>query len=246
MFAYDILFLIKGGDNLLTGVFINGLAIVMGSLTGVLLRNISEEMKETVTKGIGLGVIALGIQMAISTQSFTLIMISLSIGALIGEALKIETYMNKIGLFLQKRFSKSETSFAEGFVTASLIFVIGSLGIVGAIQSGATGNHETLYTKAVMDGFTAIMLTASFGYGVLFSFIPVVLYQGSIAILANFLVQLIPANFMDQLMNEISAIGGLMILGIGLNLLQLTKLRVSNFLPGIIILILFLSLKFVM
>ncbi|GEQ48813.1 DUF554 domain-containing protein [Tetragenococcus koreensis] len=230
---------------MLTGVFINGLAIAIGSLIGILLRNISEEMKETVTKGIGLGVVVLGIQMAIPTQSFIVIMISLSIGALIGEALKIETLMNRFGLFLQKRFSKSESNFAEGFVTASLIFVIGSLGIIGAIQSGVSGDHETLLTKAVMDGFMAIMLTASFGYGVLFSSIPVVLYQGSIAILANFLVQLVLPSFMDELMNEISAIGGLMILGIGLNLLQLTKLRVSNFLPGIVVLIILLSLKFV-
>lgn len=229
----------------MTGVFINGLAIAIGSLIGILLRNISEEMKETVTKGIGLGVVVLGIQMAIPTQSFIVIMISLSIGALIGEALKIETLMNRFGLFLQKRFSKSESNFAEGFVTASLIFVIGSLGIIGAIQSGVSGDHETLLTKAVMDGFMAIMLTASFGYGVLFSSIPVVLYQGSIAILANFLVQLVSPSFMDELMNEISAIGGLMILGIGLNLLQLTKLRVSNFLPGIVVLIILLSLKFV-
>lgn len=229
----------------MTGVFINGLAIAIGSLVGILLRNISEEMKETVTKGIGLGVVVLGIQMAIPTQSFIVIMISLSIGALIGEALKIETLMNRFGLFLQNRFSKSESNFAEGFVTASLIFVIGSLGIIGAIQSGVSGDHETLLTKAVMDGFMAIMLTASFGYGVLFSSIPVVLYQGSIAILANFLVQLVSPSFMDELMNEISAIGGLMILGIGLNLLQLTKLRVSNFLPGIVVLIILLSLKFV-
>ncbi|MGO2853494.1 MAG: DUF554 domain-containing protein, partial [Tetragenococcus koreensis] len=181
---------------MLTGVFINGLAIAIGSLIGILLRNISEEMKETVTKGIGLGVVVLGIQMAIPTQSFIVIMISLSIGALIGEALKIETLMNRFGLFLQKRFSKSESNFAEGFVTASLIFVIGSLGIIGAIQSGVSGDHETLLTKAVMDGFMAIMLTASFGYGVLFSSIPVVLYQGSIAILANFLVQLVLPSFM--------------------------------------------------
>lgn len=228
---------------MLTGVVTNGLAIVVGSLLGVLLRNISEEMKETVTKGIGLGVVALGIQMAIEAQSFIFIIMSLSIGALIGEALKIEDGMNHLGLLLQKHFSKSESTFAEGFVTASLIFVIGSLSIIGSIQSGVNGDHETLFTKAVMDGFMAIMLTASFGYGVLFSFIPVVLYQGSIAILANFLVQLISPSFMDQLMNEISAIGGLMILGIGLNILQVTKLRVSNFLPGIIVLIVLLSIR---
>jgi len=146
---------------MLNGVLVNSLAIILGGCLGAVLRNISEEMKDTVTKGIGLGVVALGIQMAIQTKSFTMVIVSLCIGAMIGEFLGIENGMNRLGLFLEKKFARSNSNFAEGFVTASLIFVIGSMGIIGSIESGVSGNHATLYTKAVMDGFLSIMLTAS-------------------------------------------------------------------------------------
>lgn len=226
------------------GVLVNGAAIVIGSLLGIILRNITEEMKDTVTKGIGLGVIALGIQMAIQTESFTIIIISLCIGAMIGEWMGIEAAMNRLGLFLERRFARSGSNFAEGFVTASLIFVIGSMGIIGSIESGVSGNHDTLYTKAVMDGFMSIMLTASLGSGVLFSAVPILLYQGAIALAASVIVRSVPPELMTELMGEISAIGGIMICGIGLNILKLTKIRVSNFLPGLIIMIVILCVQY--
>lgn len=128
-----------------SGVLVNSAAIILGGCLGAILRNISEEMKDTVTKGIGLGVVALGIQIAIQTKSFTIVIVSLCIGAMVGELFGIENGMNRLGLFLEKRFARSNSNFAEGFVTASLIFVIGS------IESGVSGNHATLYTKAVMD-----------------------------------------------------------------------------------------------
>ena len=134
---------------------------------------------------------------------------------MIGEFLKIEDSMTRLGLFLENRFARGNSNFAEGFVTATLIYVIGSMGIIGAIESGVTGNHQTLFTKAVMDGFMSIMLTASLGIG----------------------VRYLPTELLDSLMNEISAIGGLMILAIGLNVMKLTKIRVSNYLPGILVLI---------
>ncbi|MDH6365171.1 putative membrane protein YqgA involved in biofilm formation [Enterococcus sp. PF1-24] len=228
----------------LLGSIVNGLAIVVGSLAGAVLRNISEQTKDTVTKGIALGVVALALQMAIQADSFILIIISLCLGAMIGEWLKIEDRMNQLGLYLEKRFAKSGNNFAEGFVTATLIFLIGSMGIIGAIESGVAGNHQTLYTKAVMDGFMSIMLTASLGVGVLFSAVPVFLYQGAIALFAHFFVQYIPKELLDLLMSEISAIGGILILAIGLNVMKLTKIRVSNFLPAIIILGIFVSIQY--
>ena len=229
---------------MLNGVLVNSAAMIAGSLLGAVFRNITEEMKDTVTKGIGLGVVALGVQMALQTKSFTLVIISVCIGAMLGEWIGIEDGMNRLGLFLEKRFARSDSNFAEGFVTASLIFVIGSMGIIGSIESGVSGNHATLYTKAVMDGFLSIMLTASLGMGVLFSSIPILLYQGSIALAASVLVRLVPPELMDHLMSEISAVGGIMILGIGINILKLSYLRVSNFLPGIIVLILLLSVQY--
>lgn len=222
---------------ILLGSLVNGIAIVFGSLLGAVLRNISEQMKDTVTKGIGLGVLVLGIQMAFKTSSFIVIIISLCLGAMLGEAIGIEDKMNDFGLKLEKRYAKPGSNFAEGVVTASLIFLIGSMGIIGAIESGVANNHQTLFTKAVMDGFMSIMLTATLGVGVLFSAVPVFLYQGVIAVSASVLMRYIPKELLDLLMGEISAIGGLMIFAIGLNITGICKIRVSNYLPGILILI---------
>ncbi|MBO0446852.1 hypothetical protein IGJ55_001338 [Enterococcus sp. AZ170] len=229
---------------ILLGSLINGLAIVLGSLLGAVLRNISEQMKETVTKGIGLGVLVLGVQMAFKTSSFIVILISLCVGAMVGEGVGIEDKMNVFGLELEKRYAKPGSNFAEGFITAALIFLIGSMGIIGAIESGVANNHQTLFTKAVMDGFMSIMLTATLGVGVLFSAVPVFLYQGIIAVAASILMRYIPKELLDVLMEELSAIGGLMILGIGLNIMGITKIRVSNYLPGIPILILIVTVLF--
>lgn len=229
---------------LLLGSFVNFLAIVAGSLSGIVLRNITEQTKETVTKGIALGTIALAIQMSMQTTSFTIIIISICLGGMIGEFLKIEDSMTNLGLLLEKRFARGNGNFAEGFVTATLIYVIGSMGIIGAIESGVSGNHQTLFTKAVMDGFMSIMLTASLGIGVLFSAFPVLIYQGIITIFASFIVRYLPPELLDSIMTEISAIGGLMILAIGLNVMKLTKIRVSNYLPGIIVLIIIMIVQY--
>lgn len=222
---------------LLLGSLVNCLAIMAGSFSGIVLRNITEQTKDTVTKGISLGVVALAIQMSLQASSFIVIIISICLGGMIGEFLKIEDSMTRLGLFLENRFAQGNSNFAEGFVTATLIYVIGSMGIIGAIESGVTGSHQTLFTKAVMDGFMSIMLTASLGIGVLFSAFPVLIYQGAITIFASVIVRYLPKELLDSLMNEISAIGGLMILAIGLNVMKLTKIRVSNYLPGILVLI---------
>lgn len=222
---------------LLLGSLVNCLAIMAGSFSGIILRNITEQTKDTVTKGISLGVVALAIQMSLQASSFIIIIISICLGGMIGEFLKIEDSMTRLSLFLENRFARGNSNFAEGFVTATLIYVIGSMGIIGAIESGVTGNHQTLFTKAVMDGFMSIMLTASLGIGVLFSAFPVLIYQGAITIFASVIVRYLPTELLDSLMNEISAIGGLMILAIGLNVMKLTKIRVSNYLPGILVLI---------
>lgn len=229
---------------MLLGSVVNCLAIIVGSFSGVVLRNITEQTKDTVTKGIALGVVALAIQMSLQASSFIVIIISICLGGMIGEFLKIEDSMTRLGLFLEKRFARGNSHFAEGFVTATLIYLIGSMGIIGAIESGVTGSHQTLFTKAVMDGFMSIMLTASLGIGVLFSAFPVLIYQGAITIFASVIVHYLPKELLDSLMNEISAIGGLMILGIGLNIMKLTKIRVSNYLPGILVLIVIMMVQY--
>lgn len=229
---------------ILLGSLVNGAAIIAGSFAGAIFRNISEQTKDTITKGISLGVVVLGFQMALKTDSFILIIISLCLGAAIGEFLKIEDGMNHFGLFLERKFAKPNSNFAEGFVTSTLIFMIGSMGIIGAIQSGISGDHQTLYTKAVMDGFMAIVLTASLGVGVLFSAFPVFIYQGALSLLAYAFAAYIPQELLDLLMQGISQIGGILIAGIGFNILKVTNLRISNFLPSILVLIFFLCINY--
>ncbi|MEO1771462.1 DUF554 domain-containing protein [Candidatus Enterococcus ferrettii] len=226
------------------GSIVNALSVMLGSILGAFLRNITEQTKETMTHGLSLAVIAISIQMAIQTASFILVIICICLGGMLGEFFKIEDRMNQFGLLLQKRFANGNGNFAEGFVTASLVYVVGSMGIIGAIESGITGSNHTLFMKAIMDGFISIVLTASLGIGVFFSAFAVLIYQGALTLLAYLIAEGLPNQLLDPLMNEISAVGGIIILGIGLNMLKLTTIRTSNFLPSMIVLILIMSIKY--
>lgn len=220
----------------LYGTIINGILIIFGSLLGLLFKNIPEKYKETVMHGIGLTVILIGLQMAFKTEDIIIVLISLLLGALIGELLQIEEWLTGVGNWVSSKFptKNQENTMSQGFVTASLIFVIGAMAILGALDSGLRGNHEILITKGIIDGFTALVLTTTLGIGVLFSVIPVIVYQGGIALLATVIEQWIPEAFLNGLIIEISSVGGLLILAIGLNLLKITQIRVGNLLPSII------------
>lgn len=220
----------------LYGTIIDGILIVIGSLLGLFFKNIPEKYKETVMHGIGLTVILIGLQMAFKSEDIIVVLISLLLGALIGEFLQIEEWLTQVGNWISSKFptKNQENTIAQGFVTASLIFVIGAMAILGALDSGLRGNHEILITKGIIDGFTALVLTTTLGVGVLFSVIPVVIYQGGIALLATGIEQWIPAAFLNGIIIEISSVGGLLILAIGLNLLKITHIRVGNLLPSIV------------
>ncbi|PLR94037.1 DUF554 domain-containing protein [Bacillus sp. T33-2] len=220
----------------LLGTIVNGLLIVAGTLLGKLLHRIPEGMKTTVMHGIGLAVIVLGLQMGFKSANFLIVILSLVIGAAIGEHFALEDKLNRLGLWLETKIGSSgEGSISQGFVTATLIFVIGAMAIIGALDSGIRGDHDVLYTKAIIDGFTALILTTTLGVGVLFSAIPVVLYEGTIALFATQIDQFIPKPLMDSFISEVTATGGVMIFAIGLNLTGLIKIRVANLLPGILV-----------
>ncbi|HAQ07243.1 MAG TPA: DUF554 domain-containing protein [Bacillus bacterium] len=220
----------------LIGTIVNGLLIIAGTLLGKLLTRIPENMKATVMHGIGLSVMVLGLQMGFKSANFLIVILSLVLGAVIGESLKLEDRLNSVGDWLERRIgSKGEGSISQGFVTATLIFVIGAMAIIGALDSGIRGDHDVLYTKAIIDGFTALILTTTLGIGVLFSAVPVMLYQGTIALFATQIDKLIPQALMDSFILELTATGGVMIFAIGLNLIGLTKIRVANLLPGILV-----------
>ncbi|MDF2902793.1 MAG: hypothetical protein K0S25_431 [Bacillus sp. (in: firmicutes)] len=221
----------------LLGTIVNGLLIVIGTMLGKLFQRIPEEMKYSVMHVIGLAVMVLGLQMGFKSENFLIVILSLVIGTVIGEYFGLENKLNSLGLWLENKIggSKSEGSIAEGFVTATLIFVIGAMGIIGALDSGIRGDHDVLYTKAIIDGFTALILTTTLGIGVLFSAIPVVLYQGVIATFATQIDRFVPQALMDSFILEMTATGGVMIFAIGLNLAGITKIRVANLLPSIVI-----------
>ena len=225
------------GRMVLFGTLVNVLCIIVGSIFGLFLTNIQEKYKETVMQGIALVVILIGLQMAFQTESIIIVLISMLTGGFIGEFLKLEAGLNKLGYFIGSKFRSKQgedNNIAQAFVTASLIFAVGAMAILGALDSGIRGDHEVLMTKGMLDGFTAFVLTTSLGIGVVFSSIPVLLWQGTIALLATQIDRIIPEALFQTFITELAAVGGLLIVAIGLNILKVTNIRVTNLLPAIV------------
>ncbi|MGM8365459.1 DUF554 domain-containing protein [Virgibacillus sp. W0181] len=219
----------------LFGTLVNGAFIIVGSVLGLFFTKIPEKYKETVMHGIGLAVILIGLQMAFATESILIVLISLLTGAIIGEFLQVEQFLNRFGTWIGSKFTteNSKYSVSQGFVTASLIFVIGAMSVIGALDSGIRGDHQVLITKSILDGFTALVLTTTLGFGVILSFFPVVLYQGTIALLGTQIDRWIPEQVLNGLIVELTAVGGLLIVAIGLNVLKIMHVRIGNLLPSI-------------
>lgn len=216
----------------LLGTIVNALAVVGGSLLGLIFRGgIPEKYNETVIKSISLAVVLIGIMNALKVQDLLLVIFSLAIGSLIGEHINIEEKLDNLGNWVEKKFSRGSGSIAKGFVTASLLYCVGSLAIVGSLESGLSNNHQTLFAKSVIDGITSIVFASSMGIGVLLSAIPIFLYQGFITLSASFMKQFL----VEAVITDMSAIGGLLIIGIGLNILEIKKIKVGNMLPAIFI-----------
>ena len=225
------------------GTIVNVIAIICGSLLGLLFRKgIPDNYKEIIMSGIGLSVILIGVKSALSSDQLLIVIFSVIIGAGIGEFLKIEAKLESLGNYFEQRLASKSSdtgSFARGFVTASLVFCVGSMAIVGALESGLTGNHQTLFAKSILDGVTSLIFASSLGIGVLFSGVPVFLYQGAITLTAVFMKNLLVAETISQM----TSVGGLLILAIGLNLLGITKIRVGNLLPGIFLPLLYFAIS---
>ncbi|MDW0116478.1 DUF554 domain-containing protein [Sporosarcina thermotolerans] len=221
----------------LFGSIVNVVLIILGALIGRFLNNIPERMKETVMYGIGLAVAAIGIQMTFESTQILIVIISIVIGAIIGEWMDLDGKINQLGQYLESKLpSKQEgPGIAQGFVTATLIFVVGSMAIIGAIDSGLRNDHDVLIMKGVLDGFTSIILSSTLGIGVAFSAVPVFIYQTIITLLSTQISRYVPDELLQFFISEMTATGGLMIVGIGLNLIGITKMRVANFIPGIFV-----------
>lgn len=220
----------------LLGTIVNGISIVAGALIGKWFHRIPERVKETVMGGIGLAVALLGIQMGMKSEQFLIVIFSLVFGGILGEWWNWEEKLNRLGRWLEKKVGGSgESGIAKGFVSATLLFVIGAMAIVGALDSGLRGDHSVLYTKAILDGFASVILTTTLGIGVMFSALPVVLYEGGIALLATQIERFVPREVLDSFIAESTATGGILIMAIGLNMLGLTNIRVANLLPSILV-----------
>lgn len=214
------------------GTIVNVITILIGSLVGILLKKgIKEGYKDTIMNGVGLAVLVIGITGGIETNNTVLVVASLVLGSLIGEIIGIEDRLDKLGINMEKRLGKGDSNFSKGFVTASLIFCIGAMAIVGSLESGLTGNHDTLFAKSVLDGITSMILASTLGIGVAFSAIAVFIYQGGITLLAN----LVKDIMTPDVVLEMSAVGGILIIAIGINILGIKKIKVGNMLPAIFI-----------
>lgn len=224
------------------GTLVNVLAVIVGGLAGLGLRKVfPENIKEIIFQGIGLFVIVLGVKMAFESGHPLVMVFAIVTGGLIGVLIKLEDRLNSLSEKLKKALNSKESTFNEGLVTAFLLFCVGSMTIVGAMNEGLSGDKDLLFTKSLMDGISAIVLTASFGVGVIFSVIPMLIFQGGITLLASQLQGLVSEAYIT----EVSAVGGLMILGIGLNMLGIAKIRVVNMLPALLTVLLWMWVSLV-
>lgn len=216
------------------GTIVNTIAVILGSLIGLLLhKNLPENIKAIVLQGIGLSTLLIGMQMALKVENFLVLIFSVLIGGIIGEVVKLDIFFENLSNLLKTKIKSDNTNFTEGLVTAFLIFCIGSMTIIGAINEGLKADRSLLFTKSILDGFTSIALASTYGIGVLFSSIPLFIYQSSLTLLAVQFQDL----FSNIIINQLTATGGVLILGIGFNLLEIKKIRVTNLLPALLVVI---------
>ncbi len=212
------------------GTLVNSVGIVAGSLVGLVLKkNVPLKYQQTVMHGLALAVGLIGLQMALKTQNILIVILSIVLGGLLGEFIDIDKRLNKIGEWLTLRMGNKYGDAGQGFITGSLVFCVGAMAIVGSIQDGLTGDASTLYAKAMLDTVASVVFSSTMGIGVALSSISVLCYQGLVTILASSLSGLIS----EAMITEMTAVGGLLILGISLLILEIKVIKVANLLPAV-------------
>lgn len=219
------------------GTIVNAVAVVLGGSIGLLLKkNMPARVTSIYFQAVGLFTLAIGISMIVKMDHILIIVSSLAIGSLLGEWLNLESATERMSLYFKKRFKIGNEKFSEGLITAFLLFCIGSLTVLGAIQEGTGVSSDLLYTKSFMDFFSSILLASAFGLGVVFSAVPLFIYQALLTILAMY-----AGSFLSpEIILGITNIGGIMLIGLAINILDIKKLRVINMLPSLLIVILML------
>ena len=217
---------------MLLGSLVNMLAIFAGCFVGVTLgRFIPERFNSAIEKGIALCVFYIGLDGVLAGSDTLVAILSMVLGVILGELLDLDRRIHALGDWVERRFAKkqSKTSISEGFVNASLLFCVGAMAIMGALDSGLTGDHSTLYAKALLDGIISVVYASTLGVGVALSAIPIFLYQGAIALGASLLAPYLT----EAVILEMKCVGSILILGLSLNMLGLTKLKVMNYVPAV-------------
>ena len=216
------------------GSLINAALIVSGGCIGMLLGNrLSERVRQIVFQGLGLCTLAIGMQMAFKTSNPLYMVGSILIGAIIGELIRLEDRITGGGEAVKRLLGSGNIRFTEGLVTATLLFCIGSMAIIGPLEEGLNGDRTIVLTKSMLDFFASIALGAALGSGVMFASVPLLVYQGSITLFADSLRPYVS----ELIKSELTAVGGIMIIGIGINLLEIKRIRLSNLLPALLVII---------
>ncbi|MGD9898428.1 MAG: DUF554 domain-containing protein [Calditrichaceae bacterium] len=217
------------------GTVINVITVLIGSAIGYFLRSkFSDSLRQQMLYGIGLVTILLGIQMGLKTENILIPLGGLLLGGIFGHFIKVDKGLENFAAVLKNRFADKidgNGNFMEGFITASLIFCVGPMTILGSINDGLNGDYQLLAIKSVLDGFTSVALTASLGIGVGFSIITIIIVQGGFTLSAYYL----SSFFSEEIINETTAVGGLIIIGLGILILDIKKINIANFLPAIFI-----------
>ncbi|HEY8345723.1 MAG TPA: DUF554 domain-containing protein [Symbiobacteriaceae bacterium] len=214
------------------GTLANVSTVVLGGTLGsFVLPRIPERVSQTTIQALGLGVVLMGLQMAWGTEHLLLVLVSLAIGTVMGELMRIEDRLNRFAQKLEQLPFAGKGEFSKGFVQATLLFCVGAMAIQGALQDGLRHDPSLLYVKSVLDGISSVMLSSVMGPGVILSAVPILLYQGAMTLGASALSKVLT----DALIQEIGAAGGLMVMGIGLNLAAGTQIRVANMLPALVV-----------
>jgi uncharacterized membrane protein YqgA involved in biofilm formation len=226
------------------GVIVNAVTIIICALIGVVVgrffkSGLPARFEDIIKKALGLSTIYIGIAGVMENKRVMLLIFSMVIGSIIGELINIDKGMNSVGLWAERKLGFREGNFAKGFVTASILYCTGSMAIVGAMNSGLQGNHEMLFAKSILDGAIGIVFASTMGIGVAFSAVPVLLYEGAIALGAGFIKDMLT----PEIIGEMSAAGSLLIAAIGFNFLEIKEIKVANMIPAIFLPWLFIALQ---
>lgn len=219
----------------MVGTIVNVGTVLLGSAIGLIVRSrLPERYTKVIFQVFGLFTIFLGIKMALETQNIMIMIFSLLIGTLLGEWMNLDNGMSRFAEFIKRKAKSKNDRFSEGLITAFLVFCMGSMTVLGAIEEGLGGKPNLLLTKSLMDGFSSMALASALGFGVMFSVIPLLIYQGGLTLFAGYLSSILS----EPVLAELTGVGGILMIGLGIMLLDIRKVKVMNMLPSLVVVVL--------